>query len=64
MKTKLKEEKINVKDELLASYDVSGEELHFCTEYSRDGKVYSIEDVVSNRTRAIKNHFLELEHVL
>jgi transposase len=63
MKTKVKEGKINGKDELLASYDVSGEELHFCTEYSRDGKIYSIEDVVSNRTRAIKNHFLELEDI-
>jgi len=63
MKTKVKEEKVNIKDELLACYDVSGEEIHFCSEYRREEKIYSIEDIVSNKTRTIKNHLLELEDI-
>jgi len=63
MKTKVKEEKFNSKDEFLACYDVSGEEIHFCSEYRRAEKIYSIDDIVSNRTRVIKNHFLELEDI-
>jgi len=63
MKTKVKEEKVNTKDEFLACYDVSGEELHFCSEYRSAEKIYSIEDIVSNKTRVIKNHFLELVEI-
>jgi transposase len=63
MKTKLKEQKVNSKAELLACYDVSGDELHFCTEYSVKDKVYGIDDIISNKTRSINNHFFELEDV-
>lgn len=60
MKTKVKAEKVNIKNEFLACYDVSGEEIHFGSEYRREEKLYSIDDIVSNKTREIKNHFLEL----
>lgn len=61
MKTKVRREKVNNESDLLACYDVSGEELHFCSEHNYNGEIYGIEEVISNTTRSIKNHFLELE---
>jgi transposase len=56
------EVKVNTANELIASYDVSSDELHFYCEAKRnDNKVFTLEDTVSNTYEGIKNHFLELE---
>lgn len=63
MKVTQKEVKVNRKDFLLACYDVSQREVHFCSEYEVNNKVYYIEDIIDNNPRAIKNHFLELDDI-
>jgi transposase len=53
--------KVNPEKELIASYDVSMEEIHFYSDRTLNGKTLLMEDVVSNTCEGIKNHFLELE---
>ena len=62
MKIQKLEYKVNTANELIASYDVSSDELHFyCEARQKDNTIFSLTDTIPNTYEGINNHFLELE---
>jgi hypothetical protein len=63
MKLLLKEKKVNPLRELLVSYDVSKDDLHYYLEVMVNEKLYSSEGKIDNKVEPINEHFKELDEL-